>query len=321
MSTDDGFLISTPGQTGTGDANFKAGILFNDVGIFVRALDLVSDTTVLSNPKVLTLNRQRARVHIGDRQGYLETVTVENTVLQTVKFINSGIELDIRPFIMGDGRVRLEIAPEVSSVTFGEGVRAQIPDEKIQTISTDVLVPAGHTAVLGGLFTEMTTRSRSQVPILGDIPLLGVAFRGHEDTVEKVEIIFLIKPTILKDRLLDEQGERGVAYEERVRVGSRRGLLPWSRERQTSRLNLEAVRLMAKGEVDSALFEIRRSLELNPNQPDAIRIREELVGDREWWPMPSMLDRIIGLEHARDFGNEPEASDSAPQMQPSERDP
>ncbi|MHC4614491.1 MAG: type II secretion system protein GspD, partial [Planctomycetota bacterium] len=143
--------------------------------------------TLLSNPKILTLNRQRAKVFVGVKVGYLETTVVENQVLQTVKFIDSGIILDIRPYILRDGRIRLELSPKVSDVVFRQvegqdGVVQQIPDERIQTVSTDVLVPAGYTAVIGGLFREDTTRSRKQVPLLGDIPLAGAAFRGHDDS-------------------------------------------------------------------------------------------------------------------------------------------
>jgi type IV pilus assembly protein PilQ len=321
-----GYLISNPGNTGQGPATFRGGILYNDVGVFIRALDTVSDVTLLSNPKILALNRQRARVHIGARVGYMETAVVENQVLESIKFIDTGIELDIRPYILRDGRIRLELAPKLSAVTFRTltsafGGETQIPDEQIQTVSTDVLVPAGYTAVLGGLFREDTTKSRSQVPVLGDIPVLGVAFRGYDDKVEKSEIVFLVKPTALKDSILKEQGERAEAYEDRVRVGTRLGLLPWSRERRAWTLNLKAERYAKEGKIDKALYALRRSLELNPNQPDVIRMREALTGNRTEWAMPSMLDRIIGEEYDQQPSGERDetgAAEPAPPEQPSE---
>ncbi|MEQ9617148.1 MAG: hypothetical protein RLN60_03840 [Phycisphaerales bacterium] len=293
------FAVSNPGNTGQGAATARGGIIIgDDIGIFIRALDQVSDVTLLSNPKVMALNRQRAKVLVGTRVGFLETTVVENQVLQTVQFIDTGIEIDVRPYLMRDDKIRMELAPKVSSVVFRlvetqGGITQQIPDENIQTVATDVLVPQGHTAVIGGLFREDTSRSRSQVPVLGDIPIVGAAFRGHDDEIDQVELIFLIKPTVLEDRIVSEMGERTDELVEDVRVGSRLGLLPWSRERQTSQLNLEAERLLAQGKRDRALWVIRRSLELHAQQPEAVRIRERLVDDPLWWPTRSVLERTI----------------------------
>ncbi len=304
------FAVSNPGNTGQGSATVRGGIILgNDIGIFIRALDQVSDVTLLSNPKVMALNRQRAKVLVGTRVGFLETTVVENQVLQTVQFIDTGIEIDVRPYLMRDNQIRMELAPKVSSVVFriAEGVNGivqQIPDENIQTVATDVLVPQGHTAVIGGLFREDTSRTRSQVPVLGDIPLLGAAFRGHDDEIDQVELIFLIKPTVLESNIVEDIGELGDEYVENVRVGSRLGLLPWSRERQTSQLNLEAERLLSDGELDRALWVIRRSLELHSAQPEAVRIREQLVNEPQWWPTRSVMERVMRETHEALVGDD-----------------
>jgi type IV pilus assembly protein PilQ len=307
----DNFVIANPGNAGAGDATIRGGYIDDDFGVFIRALDAVSDVTLLSNPKILTLNRQRARVYVGTRVGYLETTVVENQVLETIKWIDTGVILDIRPYILRDGRVRLELAPKVSEVKFREvesisGRLQQIPDEEIETVNADVLVPEGYTAVIGGLFREDTSRTRRQVPLLGDIPVAGAAFRGHDDEVRQVEIIFLIKPTVMRDRVIDQVGRRGEEFTEYVRVGAREGLLPWSRERKAARLNLEAQRFKADGKFYKALYRLRRSLELKPSQPELIRTRQELLGDPSWWPA-SFLDRVIfGDLEGGDVPGEPE---------------
>ncbi|MHC4140333.1 MAG: type II secretion system protein GspD [Planctomycetota bacterium] len=300
LPSNQGFVVSRPGNVGPGRANIKAGYIGDEVGVFIRALDEVEDVTLLSNPKILTLNRQRAKVFVGERVGYLQTTVAENQVNQGISFIDTGIVLDIRPFILRDGRIRLELSPKVSDVIFRDlisnGNITQVPNELIQTVSTDVLVPEGYTAVIGGLFREDSSRARSQVPVLGDIPLAGAAFRGHDNETNQLEVIFLIKPTVLKDRVVIEQGDRAIQYGERVRVGSRMGLLPWSRERQTARLNLQAQQLIVDGHPDKALHKIRRSLELHPQQPEVIRMREALVNDPAWWPTRSFLQRVIDGE-------------------------
>lgn len=298
LPSNEAFAVNGPGNVGLGDANVRiGGIINDDIGVFLRALDQVTDVTLLSNPKVLALNRQRAFVQVGTNVGYLETTVAENQILQTVKFIDTGILLDIRPFILENGQIRLELKPKVSDVVFrevqGVGGAQQIPDETIQTISTDVLVPEGHTAVLGGLFREDISRSRSQTPLLGDIPYLGALFRGQDDDSDWVEIIFMIKPTVTRDDMLVHQGIAGLAQEERVRVGSRLGLLPWSRERQSSCLNLSAEAHAANGDMAGALWNIRRSLEIHPLQPEVLRMRQGLVAGPDWWPTRSHLKRIV----------------------------
>lgn len=303
------FGISSAGNAGAGPATFRAGgIIADQIGVFLRALDQVTDTTLLGNPKVLAVNRQVANLLVGTKVGYLETTVVENQVLQTVEFIDTGIALDIRPFILRDGRVRMEVMPKVSKVTFREVVGLsnlvqQIPDEEIQTITTNILLPQGHTAVIGGLFREDTVSSRNQVPVFGDIPFAGWAFRGQDEMTEKSEVIFLIRATVMDDDAVIEDGIKGSEYVERVRVGTRIGLLPWSRERQTSKLNLTAQRLADQGRLDAALWHLRRSLELYPQQPEVFRLYEQLATGPHWWPTRSLMERMIHDEHERSYGS------------------
>ncbi len=290
-------IVSTPGNTG-GPGTFKFGIVNDNFSVFVRMLDTVGDTTVLSNPKVLALNRQPARVLVGERLGYLSTTATETSTTQTVEFLDTGTQLAFRPFIANDGMIRMELRPSVSTGvirngTDSNGSAVTIPDEITQEITTNVLVRDGSTIVLGGLFKESTTLSRQQVPVIGDIPIIGAPFRGHEDSTQRSEIIFMITPTIVSDKSLLDDGERALEYTERVRAGTRQGLLPWSRERTTAKLNLEAEELAREGQREQALWKLRRSLELHPNQPDAIRMRERLSGEQDRWPSRELLDEII----------------------------
>lgn len=291
-------LVSTPGNTG-GPGTLKVGIVDDNFALFVRMLDEVADTTVLSNPKLLALNRQPAKVLVGRRLGYLSTTATETATTQTVEFLDTGTQLAVRPFISNDGMIRMELRPSVSqgfirTTNDPNGQPVSIPDEETQEITTNVLVRDGQTIVLGGLFKETTTLNRRQVPVIGDVPIIGVPFRGHDDSTDRVEIIFLITPTIVNDKSLLAQGERGAATVERVRAGSRQGLLPWSRDRMTAKLNVEAEELARQGKKDEALWKLRRSLELNPVQPDAMRQREALDGTRDVVPSRSFLEDVIG---------------------------
>jgi len=296
---------STPGNF-AGPANFRAAIIHDDIAFFIRALDQVSDVKILSNPKVLALNRQPARVLVGRKLGYLSTTSTETSTTQSVQFLDTGTQLTFRPFIAKDGMVRMELKPRVSEGVIREatdvtGAAVTIPDEITQEITTNVMVRDGQTIVLGGLFKETTKLSRSQVPILGDIPILNLAFRGHDDNIDRAEIIFMIKPTIVNDKMLVEQGERGQQYVERVRAGTRQALLPFSRDRQTTQLNVEAEKLAADGQRDKAMHALRRSLELNPNQPDALQLRERLFNEKSFWPSRSILERVVNDEIEKSY--------------------
>lgn len=290
-------IQSTPGNT-SGPATLKLGLIDEDVAVFVRMLDEVSDTTILSNPKILALNRQPSRVLVGRKVGYLSTTATQTSTTQTVEFLDTGTQLYFRPFVSNDGLIRMELKPQVSEAiirnqTDATGAAVTIPDEITNEIVTNVLVPDGHTIVLGGLFREATTASRRQVPVLGDLPIIGAAFRGHEDETQRSEIIFLIKPSIVADEVLIAQGGRGQDYVRRVRAGSREGLLPWSRERQSAQLLVEAEQLAAEGKTNRALYAVRRALEHNPFQPDAISMRERLMNEQSVQPTRSLLGDIV----------------------------
>ncbi len=296
-------VVGGPGNTG-GDGTLKVGVVDDNVSVFVRLLDSVADTNVISNPKILALNRQPAKVLVGERLGYLSTTATETATTQTVEFLDTGTQLVFRPFVSNDGMIRMELKPSVSNgsirnATGPNGTVTSIPDELTNEVTTNVLVRDGSTIVLGGLFKETTTLARRQIPVLGDIPIIGAPFRGHDDQVQRVEIIFLITPTIVTDRSLAEAGEKAAAWTEHVRTGTRQGLLPWSRESMTARLNVEAEELARKGDSEGALWRLRRSLELNPNQPEAVRMRAALTARRDNWPSRSLLDDILREQGAK----------------------
>ncbi len=287
-------VVGTAGNT-SGPGTLKVGVVADEVAVFVKLLDEVSDTTILSNPKILTLNRQPARVLVGRRVGYLSTTSTDTSTTQTVEFLDTGTQLYMRPFVSASGEIRMELKPQVSEAILREqtditGVVVTIPDEVTQEIVTNINVRDGQTIVLGGLFRESTSLTRRQVPFLGDLPLVGAAFRGSEDDVSRSEIIFMITPTIVTDTLIAQSAERTEADVQRIRAGSRQGLLPWSRDRMTAGMNVEAERLAREGDYDMAMWYIGRSLSLNPVQPDVMRLRERLQGEREIWPSRSMLN-------------------------------
>lgn len=274
----------------------KIGVISDDISVFLRVLDEVTDTTVLARPKVMALNRQRAEVHVGTKVGYLSTTSTETTTTQNVQFLDTGVQLIFRPFISTDGMIRLELKPSVSDfrlrdVTDSTGNSVTIPDELTNQVLTNVRVKDGQTLVLGGLFKERFQTTRRQVPLLGDVPLLGAAFRGQDDTVNRSEIIFLITPSIVRDSTLWAMGEDQLNDVHRLRVGARAQLLPFSREKVTANYNQKAQDAYDRGDHKKALYYINSSLGLAPNQAEMIHLREQITGERARSHERSLMER------------------------------
>ncbi|MGV6814553.1 MAG: type II secretion system protein GspD, partial [Phycisphaerales bacterium] len=243
------------------------------------------------------------------RVGYLNSTTTNTSTTQSVEFLDVGTQLLVRPFVGKNGLIRLELRPQVSNFTLrqaadGAGNIVTIPDEDTTEMNTNVMVRDGQTVVLGGLFTESTTTTRRQVPVLGDIPLIGSAFKGFDDETRRSEIIFLITPTLINDTVLTETGDMGNQYVEHARYGARKGLLPWSRERRVGQLLISARQLADAGKKDEALDKVDRALRLMPMSPDARELRTEITGEYRTVPNRSLIHGMMNENVQSSAGTE-----------------
>lgn len=258
------------------------GFLSNEVAFFIRALETVTDVTVMANPKLLVINKQRGEVMVGDRDGYLTTTVTETTATQTVEFLETGTRLLVRPFIGRNGYVRLEIHPEDSSGSVVQVGLHVLPSETTTEVTSNVLVRDGHTIVIGGLFRERTQDGRGQVPLVGNIPYLGTLFRNTVDDTKREEVIILITPRIIKqesDEAVSEQIKQDV---ERFRIGQRKGLRWWGRGRLAQSCMRSSKRSLTEGNYDSALWKVDMALSLQPRMEEAIRLKERLTKKAFW---------------------------------------
>jgi len=250
------------------------------VAVFLRALEQVTDAVVLANPKILALNKQRGQVIVGRRDGYLTTTVTETQAIQTVEFLETGTQLIFRPFIGKDGDIRMELHPEDS---IGGLTAANLPFETTTELTTNIQCRDGETILIGGLFREATTDTRSQVPLLGDIPGLGQAFRSKRDTTQWEEVIILLTVRIVKDEdAYAAAGRRQMEDIERIRVGLRRGLMWHGRERLAQAHYQRALEHFADGDSQRALWETRMALHNMARLLPAIRLKEEIQNRRAW---------------------------------------
>lgn len=260
-----------------GPNGFKVGYVSDNISVFLAALEEVSDTNVLANPKVLTLNKQRGEVLVGREDGYLTTTVTDTTTVQTVEFLKTGTRLIFRPYIGDDGYVRMEVHPEDSD---GQVVNG-LPTKSTTEVTTNIMVKDGHTVVIGGLFREVSGSSKSQVPGLGNLPLVGALFRNQADNTVREEIIIMLTPHIVKDdAAYSKASEEQLREAEKLRVGTRKGMMPWGRERLAESCYDEAVKEMAKSKPDRkrALWHLDCAINLNPKFLEALRMKEELTG-------------------------------------------
>lgn len=273
------FTVRTDLNAALPDGGFTFGILKDQIGVFVRALEQITDTDILANPKVLALNKQVGQVIVGRRDGYLTTTITETTAIQTVEFLETGTVLTFRPFIGDDGTVRMEIHPKDST---GGLTDANLPFEQTTEVTTNILVKDGRTILIGGLFREVGTATRGQVPLLGNIPMAGALFRRTRDATVREEVIILLTVHIIKnddDELASEELGDDI---ERVRQGSREGMQWFGRERLAQAHYKWATEHLANGDVEKALWDLQLALHNYPRHLHAIKLREELLGKREW---------------------------------------
>jgi type IV pilus secretin PilQ/predicted competence protein len=261
---------------------FTFGILSNEIGFFIRALESITDVTILANPKLLVINKQRGEVMVGNRDGYLTTTVTETVATETVEFLETGTRLVVRPYIGKDGFVRMEIHPEDSSGSVEQVGSSVLPSETTTEVTTNVLVRDGHTIVIGGLFREVLNATRGQVPGLGNIPYLGAAFRQTHDNTDREEIIIAITPHIVKQDAAEEIGDQTVADMERYRIGSRKGMRWWGRTRLAEKCVRNAKQALALSDTDRAMWFLDMALSMRPRMEEAVRMKERLTQQAYW---------------------------------------
>lgn len=287
-----GGVQSGVGNTGA-PGGVKVGYVGSDAAVFVRALDSVTDTTVVAKPNILVLNRQKADLLVGQRLGYLSTTVTDTSNTQTVEFLDVGTQLTVRPFISNEGTIRLELRPAVSDGSVREQAGFVIPDETTQELITNIIVEDGQTVVIGGLFKEDVSNTRDQVPGLGDVPLIGRAFQGRNDSVERSEVIFLIKTSIMEPSALTIGGEAAQQAIRNKRLGAKQGLLPWSTDKLVSSNLLTARKALEDGNAKKALWHTNLALHISPLAADALMLKQEITGEEIRYQDRSQLKGIM----------------------------
>ncbi len=168
----------------------------------IRALKQVSDTKILSNPRLLVVNNEESKIHIGDTVPYIISTTSgtgDNAITsEDVRFVDVGLILAVTPNINDDGFVTMRLKPEISTVvTRITSQGGGIPQISKTLVETTVMVKDGTTVILGGLKKQDKSHVKKGIPGLSDLPWVGRLFGAVSDTVIHSEIVIFITPHIM----------------------------------------------------------------------------------------------------------------------------
>jgi type IV pilus assembly protein PilQ len=293
--TGPGTPIEVAGFANIGGSGLRVGVSAGSFVALIHALEEITDMTVLANPKILAVNKQLGQVYIGRKLGYREGDIITDggaTQEGAVKYLDTGTKLAFRPFIGDNGYIRMQIHPKDST----GAINAQgVPDEDSSEVATNVIVRDGQTIIIGGMFRNVVTSTTRQVPVLGNIPILGDLFKSFDDTSQREEVIVLMTPHIIDDP--DELSDNDrIADAALMEIGARRRLRWMSVSWQADTAYRNAVELYSDGDSDAALRKLNWALHLRPTYIQAIRLRDEIIretaGDSGDSMERIMIDRI-----------------------------
>jgi general secretion pathway protein D len=161
-----------------------------------------SDVNLLANPRIRVKNREKAKVHIGDRVPVITTTSTANVgVSQAVNYLDIGLKLDVEPNVLLDDEVSMKVGLEVSNIVREITNTSGVLTYQIgtRTAATVLRLKNGETQVLAGLINDEDRRSSSGIPGLADIPLIGRLFSNRGSDASKTEIMLLITPRVIRN--------------------------------------------------------------------------------------------------------------------------
>lgn len=182
----------------------------SNFGAIVQALESQTNANLLSTPSIMTLDNNEASLLVGGTVPFRTTSQQSGTgnPFETISREDVGTSLKVTPHIQNDGYVRLDVEQKTESVIPKSDTGAVDLQTSKREITTKVLVENGQTIILGGLIKEDITQGVSKVPLLGDLPFIGVLFRSKFENKVKVNLLVFIRPTIVRDKVQEISNQK-----------------------------------------------------------------------------------------------------------------
>ncbi|MBL8013480.1 MAG: type IV pilus secretin PilQ [Candidatus Omnitrophica bacterium] len=197
------FLSAFPSPAAT---EFSYGTL--NASTLTAVLELLktrSNTNILSNPKVVTLDNQMARIVVGSQYPIpTYTYNEQQAKLQVSgwQYKDIGIIFEVTPHVNNAGFVTIDLQPKITAILdFVTVENTQLPRLSTEEATTKVMIKDGDTLVIAGLIKDQVTDTKKRVPILGDIPVVGELFRKSETKKDKTELMIFLTPHIITPEL------------------------------------------------------------------------------------------------------------------------
>lgn len=187
----------------------------NVVRAALNALARDSLVNILSNPSVMVLDNHTATIQVGNQQPIRSSQTITDGGVRTnsIQYKDTGVRLEVTPSVNAGGMVNMNINQSVTDV--GEVDEATEQRSFLErNITSRVAVRSGETVVLGGLIRDNTAQTRSGVPVLHDIPIVGNLFGTTANSTNRTELLVMITPRVLQN----EQDLRDISHEIRSRM-------------------------------------------------------------------------------------------------------
>lgn len=198
-----------------------------------------ADGEVLAQPKVRVKNKEKAKVHVGTKEPVITATTVNQTTTENIQYVDVGVKLDIEPTIQLDNTVLTKLSLEVSDVSDRQKTNLGSIALTITTTSaqTALTLKDGEQTVIGGLIRDTASKSRTSIPILGDLPLIGDLLSSHTRSEKKRELLLSITPHIVKNVVMPLPTEAAIwsGGEDDLKAGPAFGTFSGSFDPQTDR--------------------------------------------------------------------------------------
>lgn len=177
-----------------------------EISSLLNMLSGVTKVRVVSTPSLTVLDNHTAHLQVGDevpiiKQSATSTASSTAATVTDVEYKNTGVILSVTPRVNQNGLVLLDIDQEVSGVTNTTTSNINSPTVQQRKVSTTVIVQDGQTLALGGLVQDKHTDSRTRLPIMGRLPVIGPLFGSTDDSKARTELLVFVRPRVLRNTM------------------------------------------------------------------------------------------------------------------------
>lgn len=216
--TGDGLVVPQGEVLGT--SAFNAVWSGNDAAGFVEAISGFGTVRALASPRLTVLNNQSAVLNVVTNRVFFEleieeeededTGDIETTIDSEIKSVPEGVLVNVQPSVnLDDKTISMHVRPTITSIVntvpdpgvllVNPTINSPIPEVNVQEIDTVIKVNSGQAVVMGGLLQDRIESDQQAVPVLGELPLVGAAFRSQTDLSSKTELVIFLKATLIEN--------------------------------------------------------------------------------------------------------------------------